>query len=53
MEYYSIEFSPDALQKKIAEGGELWRKELKSIVFGQLPEFSEVRRAIREWIRSA
>ena len=48
--FYNLTFDSDAFIKKIESRSTLFVKEMKPIIFGDLPEFDYVQRSIEEWI---
>lgn len=46
LDYYDQTFNPVEFHEKLQEKEDLWKAELDPIIFGQLPEFNDVMKAI-------
>ena len=52
LEYYKIKFSPKGFLKGILGHHAYYEKELRGLVFGELPKFDEVKKALLNWIKA-
>ena len=50
LQYYKMEFSTDLFLKSVADKQDYYDRELKGLVFGELPKFGEVKKHISDWI---
>lgn len=50
LKYYELNFSDELFTKKLDDKKDIWKAELKQLVFGKLPEYTEVQMEINEWI---
>ncbi len=50
LQYYKMKFSASLFLKAIADKQEYYARELKGLVFGELPKFGEVRKSLSDWI---
>ena len=51
LEYYKMRFSKSVFLKSVLGHREYYERELKSLVFGELPRFGNVNGAISKWIK--
>ncbi len=51
MAYYSKKFSKKGFLEKAKQKKEYYKKELKNIVFDELPEFNEIIKTIQKWAK--
>lgn len=49
--YYKIKFSPDSFLKNVSVHQNYYNRELKGLVFGELPGFDEIKDTISDWIK--
>jgi hypothetical protein len=50
LQYYKIRFSTSLFHKAVADKQDYYAKELKGLVFGELPQFGEVKKSLSDWI---
>ena len=51
LKYYKIEFSDELFKEKIDEKKEVWAPELEQFVFGELPKYEKIAKAIKAWAK--
>ena len=51
LEYYKMKFSPALFLKSVSDHQGYYNRELKSLVFGELPKFDEIKDTILYWIK--
>ena len=50
LEYYKMKFSPSLFLKSVSDHQSYYNRELKGLVFGELPRFDEIKDTISDWI---
>ncbi len=51
LEYYKMKFSAALFLKSVSEHRSYYNRELKSLVFGELPRFDEIKDTMSDWIK--
>lgn len=51
LQYYKMKFTPDLFLNRVRNKQSYYSNELKSLVFGELPKFEEVRKVLYNWIK--
>jgi predicted nucleotidyltransferase component of viral defense system len=50
LQYYKMKFSASLFLKAIADKQDYYVRELKGLVFGELPQFREIKKSLSDWI---